>query len=154
MDRAGGRRGSDPGGLAELGHPQLACTRVELAAALEGHLRDHHRFLIGQHLKTIEQIEATIAEFDARLETALAPFRDAAERLKGVPGPNDNVAQTVIAEAGVDMNAFRAAGHLVSWAAMCPRLNESAGRKRSRRLRKGAPGSNPCSCKPLWRPSR
>ncbi len=45
---------SDPRRLAELGHPQLACTRVELAAALEGRLRDHHRFPIGQHLKTIE----------------------------------------------------------------------------------------------------
>ena len=65
---------SDPRRLAELGHPQLACTREELAAALEGRLRDHHRFLIGQHLKTIDQIEATIAQFDARLEAALAPF--------------------------------------------------------------------------------
>ena len=65
---------SDPRRLAELGHPKLACTREELAAALEGRLRDHHRFLIGQHLKTIEQVEATIGEFDARIEAALAPF--------------------------------------------------------------------------------
>ena len=134
---------NDPRRLAELGHPQLACTREELAAALEGRLRDHHRFLIGQHLKTIEQIEATIAEFDARLEAALAPFRDDAERLKGVPGVNDNVAQTVISEIGVDMKAFPTADHLLSWAGMCPRLDESAGRKRSRRLRKGAPWLKP-----------
>ena len=134
---------SDPRRLAELGHPQLACTREELAAALEGRLRDHHRFLIGQHLKTIEQIEATIAEFDARLEAALAPFRDAAERLKDIPGVSDNVAQTVIAEIGADMNAFPTADHLLSWAGMCPRLDESAGRKRSRRLRKGAPWLKP-----------
>jgi transposase len=66
---------SDPQRLAELGHQKLACTKAELAAALEGRVRDHHRFLIGQHLKTIEQIEATIAEFVARIETALAPFR-------------------------------------------------------------------------------
>jgi len=134
---------SDPRRLAELGHARLACTREELAAALEGRLRDHHRFLIGQHLKTIEQIETTIAEFDARLEAALAPFRDAAERLKDGPGVNDNVAQTVIAEIGVDMNAFPTADHLVSWAGICPRLDESAGRKRSRRLRKGAPWLKP-----------
>ena len=134
---------SDPRRLAELGHPQLACTREELAAALEGRLRDHHRFLIGQHLKTIEQIEATIAEFDARLEAALAPFRDAAERLNDLPGVSDNVAQTVIAEIGADMSAFPTADHLVSWAGMCPRLDESAGRKRSRRLRKGAPWLKP-----------
>ena len=134
---------SDPRRLAELGHPKLACTREELAAALEGRLRDHHRFLIGQHLKTIEQVEATIGEFDARIEAALAPFRDAAGRLKDIPGVSDNVAQTVIAEIGADMNAFPTADHLVSWAGMCPRLDESAGRKRSRRLRKGAPWLKP-----------
>ena len=115
----------------------------ELVAALDGRLRDHHRFLIGQHLKTIEQIEATIAEFDARLEAALAPFRDAIERLKGIPGVSDNVAQTLIAEIGADMSAFPTADHLVSWAGMCPRLDESAGRKRSKRLRKGAPWLKP-----------
>ena len=134
---------SDPRRLAELGHPKLACTREELAAALEGRLRDHHRFLIGQHLKMIEQVEATIGEFDARIEAALAPFRDAAGRLKDIPGVSDNVAQTVIAEIGADMNAFPTADHLVSWAGMCPRLDESAGRKRSRRLRKGAPWLKP-----------
>ena len=106
---------SDPRRLAELGHPQLACTREELAAALEGRLRDHHRFLIGQHLKTIEQIEATIAAFDARLEAALAPFCGAAERLNDLPGVSDNVAQTVIVEIGVDMKAFPTAGHLLSF---------------------------------------
>jgi transposase len=105
--------------------------------------RDHHRFLIGQHLKTIEQIEATIGEFDARLEAALAPFLDAAERLKDIPGFGANVVQTVLAEIGADMTAFPTADHLVSWAGMCPRLDESAGRKRSKRLRKGAPWLKP-----------
>ncbi len=134
---------SDPRRLAALGHPKLACSREDLIAALQGRPRDHHRFLIGQHLKTIEQIEATIAEFDARLEAALAPFRDAVERLKDIPGVSDNVAQTLIAEIGDDMSAFPTDGHLASWAGMCPRLDESAGRKRSRRLRKGAPWLKP-----------
>ena len=134
---------SDARRLAELGHRQLACSREELADALDGRLRDHHRFLIGQHLKTIEQIEATIGEFETRLEAALAPFRDAVERLKAIPCVSDNVAQTLIAEIGADMSAFPTADHLVSWAGMCPRLDESAGKKRSRRLRKGAPWLKP-----------
>jgi len=134
---------SDPQRLADLGHPKLACTHAELAAALDGRVRNHHRFLISQHLKTIEQIEATIAEFDARLEDALVPFRDAVERLKEIPGVSDNVAQTLIAEMGADMTAFPTADHLVSWAGLCPRLDESAGRKRSRKLRKGAPWLKP-----------
>ena len=134
---------SDPHVLAGLRHPRLACPHEELIAALDGRLRDHHRFLVGQHLKTIEQLESTIAEFDVRLEAALAPFRDAIERLKGIPGVSDNVAQTLIAEIGAHMSAFPTADHLVSWAGMCPRLDESAGRKRSKRLRKGAPWLKP-----------
>ena len=134
---------SDPLRLAELGHPRLACARENLVAALQGRLRDHHRFLIGQHLKTIEQLEATVAEFDARLDAALAPFRDAIERLKEIPGVGDNVSQTLVAEIGADMTAFPTADHLVSWAGLCPRLDESAGRKRSKRLRKGAPWLKP-----------
>jgi transposase len=134
---------SDPHALADLRHPRLACPHEKLIAALDGRLGDHHRFLFGQHLKTIEQLEATIVEFDVRLDAALAPFREAIERLKGIPGVSDNVAQTLIAEIGADMSTFPTADHLVSWAGMCPRLDESAGRKRSKRLRKGAPWLKP-----------
>ena len=77
---------TDPEKLSEFGGPRLAATRAELADALHGRIRSHHRFLIGQHLKTIEQLEETIAAFDARIEAALEPFRDAIERLKEVPG--------------------------------------------------------------------
>jgi transposase len=97
---------SDPHALADLRHPRLACPHEKLIAALDGRLGDHHRFLIGQHLKTIEQLEATIAEFDVRLQAALAPFREAIERLKGIPGVSNNVAQTLIAEIGADMSTF------------------------------------------------
>jgi transposase len=66
---------SDPHALADLRHPRLACLHEKLIAALDGRLGDHHRFLIGQHLKTIEQLEAPIAEFDVRLEVVLALSR-------------------------------------------------------------------------------
>jgi transposase len=127
---------SDPRRLAELGSARLACPQEALTAALDGRVRDHHRFLISQHLKTIEQIAATIGEFDARLEATLAPFRDAGERLKEMPGVSNNMAATLSAEIGADMSAFPSAEHLVSGAGLCPRLDESAHRKRSRRPRK------------------
>jgi transposase len=129
---------TDAGRLADLGSSRLAAPREALLAALDGRIRDHHRFLIGQHLKTIEQVETTIGEFDARIEAALAPFRDAVERLKDVPGISWTAAQIVIAEIGVDMSQFPSADHLISWAGLCPRLDESAGKRRSTRLRKGA----------------
>ena len=134
---------SDGHRLASLGSSRLAVTREALAAALTGHIRDHHRFLIGQHLKTIEQIEATVVEFDARIEAALGPFANAVERLTEIPGLSRISAQIVIAEIGVDMRPFPSADHLVSWAGLCPRLDESAGKRRSTRIRKGAPWLKP-----------
>ena len=129
---------TDPQRLAALGSPRLSASRAELAAALTGRLRDHHRFLIDQHLKTIDQIEATITAFDARLEAALAPFRDAVERLMEIPGLSRVSAEIVVSEIGFDMSQFPSADHIVSWAGLCPRLDESAGKRRSTRIRKGA----------------
>jgi len=134
---------SDAQRLADLGSPRLSCKRSELVAALTGRVRDHHRFILGQHMKTIEQIEATIEEFDARVEAALAPFRDAIERLTRIPGYGVGVVQTVIAETGGDMSQFETAEHLISWAGLCPRLDESAGKRRSTKVRKGAPWLKP-----------
>jgi transposase len=129
---------TDGAKLAGLGGSRLAASRDELAAALTGRIRDHHRFLIAQHLKTIEQIEATKTEFDARIEAVLGPFQEAVERLAAVPGIGRTAAEIIVAEIGCDMSRFPSADHLISWAGLCPRLDESAGRRRSTRVRKGA----------------
>ncbi len=130
---------TDPAKLAALGSSRLSATKEELLDALHGRVREHHRFLIDQHLKTIDQLEATIAAFDGRIEAALAPFRDAIERLKDVPGLAETSIPVLLAEVGADMSQFPTAGHLLSWAGLVPRLDESAGKRRSTRLRKGAP---------------
>ena len=113
-----------------------------------------HHFLIGQHLKTIEQLEQTVSDFDARIEAALAPFRDTIERLKEVPGLSETSAQILLAEIGTDMSQFPTAGHLLSWAGLVPRLDESAGRRRSIRVKKGAPGLKPILVQCVWAASR
>ena len=145
---------TDPAKLSELGSPRLAATKSELSDALLGRIRLHHQFLIGQHLKTIEQLEETIAAFDARIEAALEPFRDAIERLKEVPGLSETSAQILIAEIGTDMRQFPTAGHLLSWAGLIPRLDESAGKRRSTRVRKGAPWLKPVLVLCAWAASR
>jgi transposase len=145
---------TDPAKLAELGGPQLAASRSDLADALHGRVREHHRFLIGQHLKTIEQLEATIAAFDTRIEAALRPFRGAIERLKEIPGLSQTSAAILIAEIGADMNQFPTAGHLLSWAGLVPRLDESAGKRRSTRVRKGAPWLKPVLVQCAWAAAR
>jgi transposase len=141
---------TDPSHLAELGSRRLGCSRDTLVEALDGRVRDHHRFLLDQHLKTIEQLEETMAAFDARIEAALAPFRDTVERLTQVPGLSTRAAEVVIAEIGLDMSRFPTAGHLLSWAGLAPALDESAGKRRSTRVTKGAPWLKPVLVQCAW----
>jgi transposase len=145
---------TDPDRLSQLGSPRLAASRSELSDALHGRIREHHRFLIDQHLKTIEQLEATVTAFDARIEAALAPFRDTIERLKEVPGLSEISVQILIAEIGADMSQFPTAGHLLSWAGLVPRLDESAGKRRSTRVKKGAPWLKPVLVQCAWAAAR
>jgi transposase len=123
--------------IAELGSSRLECGRGALIEALSGRLSQHHRYLLGWHLRLLEEIEARIADLDARIEEQIAPFRAAIEQLMGVPGVKETAAPAIIAEIGVDMSIFPSAGHLLSWARIVPRLDESAGRKRSRRVKRG-----------------
>jgi len=140
----------NPHKLAALGDPRLAASRQTLAEALHGKITRHHRFLLRQHLQMIEQLEKMVAEFEAQIEAALAPFRAAAERLKTIPGVGAIAAQVMVAELGVEMSQFSTVGHLRSWAGLCPRLDESAGIVRSRRLRKGAPWLKPVLVQCAW----
>jgi transposase len=140
--------------LAALGSERLGCTPAELVEALTGRMREHHRFLLAQHLRTIEQLEETIRVFDARIEAKLAPFRDIVERLKEVPGLGTTAAEVVLAEIGPDMSPFPSAGHLLSWAGFVPRLDESAGKRRSTRIRKGAPWLKPVLVQAAWGAAR
>jgi transposase len=100
---------------------------------------DHHRFMIGLHLRQVEALEAGIAQLERQIERLLRPFRDRVERLTTIPGVSHIVAQVLVAEIGLDMTRFPTAGHLVSWAGLCPRMDESAGKRRSTRLRHGTP---------------
>jgi transposase len=87
----------------------------------------------------IGHLEQTVTQFEAQIEAALEPFRDAVKRLVTIPGVSTTAAHVIIAEIGVDMSRFATVGHLRSWAGLCPQLNQSAGKVMSRRLRKGAP---------------
>src|SRR4029079_6626749 len=91
----------------------------------------------------LSQLKDSVAAFDARIEAALSPFHDIVERLEEVPGLAATSTETVIAEIGTDMSLFPTAGHLLSWAGFAPRLDESAGKHRSTRIRKGAPWLKP-----------
>ncbi len=130
---------SDPVRLAALAGGRLKASRAELVAALHGRVTAHHRFMLQLHLTQIAALEAAVQELDARLEAALAPFRAVVDRLITIPGVSQVVARVLVAEIGPDLSRFPTAGHLVSWAGLCPRLHESAGKRLSTRVRPGTP---------------
>jgi len=123
--------------IAALAHGRVKASQAELVAALDGTLRDHHRFLLRVHLRQIDALDAAIATLEARTEQCLRPFAKRLRRLKTIPGVSDIVAAVLLAEIGPDMNVFPTAAHLVSWACLAPRLDGSAGKQRSTRTRKG-----------------
>jgi transposase len=126
----------DPHKLADLAHGTARRKHDALVDALHGHIRPHHCILLKLHLNLITALEHTVAEIDAAVGNCLEPIRQRARLLTTMPGISDLVAQVIVAEIGVDMTRFPTAAHLVSWAGLCPRNDESAGKRRSTRLRK------------------
>jgi transposase len=130
---------SDPDRLAELAHRRIKAPPEALREALRGRVTRHHRFLLRLHLQQIDAIDGAIAEIDREVDTNLEPFRAAIRLLTTIPGVSDLSARVILAEIGRDMARFPSAGHLISWAGLCPKNDESAGKRRSTRMRKGAP---------------
>lgn len=129
----------DPAKLARLADPRVKASQESLREALRGRVTKSHRFLLRLHLGQIDAIDAAIAEIDREVEAGIAPFRTAVEQVSGVPGIKSLAAQTILSEIGIDMSRFPSSGHLISWACICPRSDESAGKRRSTRIRKGSP---------------
>jgi transposase len=136
---------SDPAKLAALAHRRLQASPAELQAALHGRVTSHHRFMLQIHLQQIDALSAAIAQIDQEAEAKLEPFRAAVRLLSSIPGVGELSAQTIIAEIGADMGRFPTHAHLISWAGLCPKNDESAGKRRSNRMRKEHPGSRPVS---------
>jgi transposase len=130
---------SDPEKLVELTQGRLKAPREVLVEALRGNVREHHRFLIKLHLDQVDALNKAVRELEARVEGHLDPFRKNVEILTTMPGISEVAANVIVSEIGYDMTRFPSAAHLVSWAGLCPRADESAGKRRSSRIRHGAP---------------
>jgi len=125
----------DPERLADLAVGTARKKKAELIEALRGRVTAHHRAMLKLHLGIIGALQSALAELDASAGKLLAPIKERAALLTTMPGVSDIVAQVVVAEIGVDMSRFPTAGHLVSWGGLCPRNDESAGKRRSTRVR-------------------
>lgn len=130
---------ADPERLAALAQGAARKKHAQLVEALRGRVTPHHRDLLRLHLQLVDALQAALREIDASLGKALAPIRQAVQRLTTMPGISEIAAHVIVAEIGLDMTRFPTPAHLISWAGLCPRNDESAGKRRSTRVRKGAP---------------
>jgi transposase len=130
----------DPAVLAQLARGRLREKRPDLERALAGRVGAHQRFLLAQQLAHLDFLDTSIATVSAEIAERLRPFATQQAQLMTIPGVGARTAETLLAEIGTEMDRFPSAGHLASWAGMCPGNDESAGKRRSGRTRKGRPG--------------
>jgi transposase len=128
---------TDPTVVADLARGRLRAKLPALRLALQAQFRPHHAFLVGQILAKIDFLEEQIATLSDEIDRQVRPFEPVIARLVTIPGVQRRNAVTIIAETGGDMTRFATAGHLCSWAAMCPGHDESAGKRRSGKTRSG-----------------
>ena len=129
---------TDPAELADLAKRRLRSKIPALTEALTGRFTAHHGYLIRMHLNLIDSYTTALRDLDTKIIDALSPSLAAArDRLCSIPGWSTTVAEVFLAETGGDMTAFPTAGHLASWAGVCPGANESAGRVKSTKTREG-----------------
>jgi len=140
----------DPEVLAEMALTRMRPKIPELRQALLGRFNDHHAVMIRMHLAHVDHLSAGIDTLDAQVDTVIAPFVDEMRRLMTIPGVGKRTAEVVIAEIGVDMSRFPTAGHLASWAGLCPGNHESAGKHKSGRARKGNAALRSALCEAAW----
>jgi transposase len=128
---------SDTGQLAELAKGRLRKKIPQLKEALNGRVREHHRFMLSEQLSHIDYLDEAIERLNTEIGERLRSFEPEIQLLDTIPGINRQTAQELIAEIGADMSRFPDGHHLASWAGMCPGHNESGGKRKSGKTRKG-----------------
>ena len=132
-----GKGHRDPKALAQLAMGVLRRKIPQLEAALEGTFTDHHALLMNLNLDMIDHTNAQIAQLDERIDELMMPLQKEAERIESIPGVNQKASRIILSEIGTDMSRFGSDARLTSWAGMCPGNNESAGKRKSGKTRKG-----------------
>jgi hypothetical protein len=124
--------------LADMSRGLLRRKIPQLQQALQGHVTAHHRFLLKELLDHLEFVEAKMTRLEQEIAERLRPFEDMVRRLCTIPGIDRVSAWGIISEIGLNMKQFEDAKHLASWAGLCPGNWESAGKRKSGRIRKGS----------------
>jgi transposase len=144
----------DAGQLAKLARGKLKNKIAELERALEGRIRDHHRFLLAEYLDEWEALGERIVRLEEEIDKQIRPFEQAVALWQTIPGVDHVTACNLVAEIGVDMRQFPSAQHLASWAALCPGNHESAGKRKSGKTRDGNKWLRRTLCQAAWAVTR
>ena len=145
---------TDPVALAALAGRRLKASPGDLAAALEGRFTRHHAFLVREHLAMIDHIGQQIMRFETEVEALLAPFCTTIGDIIVIPGVKRRAAAAIVAEIGLDMSCFPSAGHLLSWARLVPRQDQTGGKTRSTRVKQGGAWLKPLLVQCAWAAAR
>jgi transposase len=144
----------DPDKLSELAKRKLRGKIPELKIALNGKITDHHRFILKLHFKELKEAEEIIEELDIKIGEKMRPFEEVVLLLMTIPGIGRKSAENIIAEIGVNMEQYPSSSNLASWTGICPGNNESAGKKKSEKTRKGNRWLRVTLCESAWGASR
>jgi len=128
---------ASPAEMAELAKGRMREKRDQLAKALEGRVKPHHRFVLTELLCQIDSLDETIGRFNQQIKEYCAPFQEAVALLDTIPGVARTTAEIIVSEIGMDMSRFPSANHLAAWAGVAPGNKESAGKRYSGKTRKG-----------------
>jgi transposase len=129
----------DPDLLAGLARGRLRAKLPALRQALVGNFKPHHALILSHILAHLDYLDDTIGSLTEEIERRLVPFAQKAENLATITGVAERVSQVILAELGPDMSRFPSDRHAASWTALCPGNNESAGKRRTGKTRKGNP---------------
>jgi transposase len=130
---------AQPGDLAQLAKGRMRDKIPQLERALTGSFRPHQQFMVARHLAFIDAIDELVAQASAEIQERLRPAETEVELLDTITGIGRPTAEVWLAEVGSNVERFPTHGHLASWAGMCPGNNESAGKRKSGKTRKGNP---------------
>jgi len=140
--------------LAALAKGSLRTKLDQLIPALTGRFSDAHGFLLRQLLDHVEYLDRQIATVSAEVARLCGPFEEPLALLETIPGVGRATAEVLLAETEGDMRHFPTAHHLASWVGICPGNNESAGKRRTGRTRKGNRWLRAALCEAAWAASR
>jgi len=124
--------------LAQRARGRLRDKIPKLRRALQGRLSEHHRFQLRLHWDHLQRLQELLERLKERIAKLTQPYQAQIKQLDQVVGIDQRSAESIVAEVGVDMKVFPSDGHLSAWAGICSGNNESAGKRRSGRIRKGS----------------